>query len=82
MSRRRQLQLQHARRDAAALDAQIGEIFAAAMPSEPMQDARRQMQARLDRIRKTGAGPEYFLRRFAGPERRRGAIAEDHASTR
>jgi hypothetical protein len=27
-----------------------------------MQEPRRQMQARLDRIRKSGASPEYFLR--------------------
>jgi general secretion pathway protein L len=56
------LQLQQARRDAAALDAQIAEVFATAMPSEPLHDARRQMQARLDRIRQSGGGPEYFLR--------------------
>ncbi|HEY2635416.1 MAG TPA: GspL/Epsl periplasmic domain-containing protein, partial [Steroidobacteraceae bacterium] len=34
----------------------------AAMPAEAMQDPRRQMQSRLDRIRKSGASPEYFLR--------------------
>ena len=33
-----------------------------AMPAEKMQDPRRQMQSRLDRIRHSGAGPEYFLR--------------------
>jgi hypothetical protein len=27
-----------------------------------MRDARRQLQARLDRLRHSGAGPEYFLR--------------------
>jgi general secretion pathway protein L len=53
---------QHAKREAAALDAQIAEVFASAMPSEPLHDARRQMQSRLDRIHKGGAGPEYFLR--------------------
>jgi general secretion pathway protein L len=56
------LQLRHAKQDAAALDSQIAEVFASAMPSEPLRDARRQMQSRLDRIRKSGAGPEYFLR--------------------
>ena len=37
-----------------------------AMPSAaaagPVHDARRQMQSRLDRIRKSGSGPQYFLR--------------------
>jgi len=56
------LQLHHAKRDEAELDGQIAQVFAAAMPSEPIHDARRQMQGRLDRIRKTGGGPEYFLR--------------------
>ena len=56
------LQLRHAKRDEAELDGQIAQVFASAMPSEPMHDARRQMQSRLDRIRKTGGGPEYFLR--------------------
>jgi hypothetical protein len=33
------------------------------MPAEAMQqDPRRQMQSRLDRIHKSGASPEYFLR--------------------
>ena len=32
------------------------------MPGEVIHDPRRQMQARLDRIRKSGASPEYFLR--------------------
>jgi hypothetical protein len=32
------------------------------MPAETLQDPRRQMQSRLDRIRKSGASPEYFLR--------------------
>ena len=59
------LQLRLAQRDAAALDTQIADVFASAMPSEPavpIPDARRHMQARLDRIRKSGGGPEYFLR--------------------
>jgi general secretion pathway protein L len=56
------LQWRHAQREAAALDAQIAEVFASTMPSEQLHDARRQMQARLDRIRKSGAGPQYFLR--------------------
>jgi hypothetical protein len=32
------------------------------MPADAMQDPRRQMQSRLDRIHKSGAGPEDFLR--------------------
>jgi hypothetical protein len=31
------------------------------MPSDPKTDPRRQMQSRLDRARKAGAGPQYFL---------------------
>jgi general secretion pathway protein L len=61
------LQLRQAKRDEAQLDGQIAQVFASAMPSEstpagPIHDARRQMQSRLDRIRKSGGGPEYFLR--------------------
>jgi general secretion pathway protein L len=56
------LQLHHAKRDATVLDNQIAQVFASAMPSEPVRDARRQMQGRLDLIRKSGGGPEYFLR--------------------
>jgi general secretion pathway protein L len=56
------VQLRHAKRDAAALDTQIAQVFAAAMPAEQMQNARRQMQMRLDRIRHSGPGSEYFLR--------------------
>jgi general secretion pathway protein L len=56
------LQIHQAKREAAVLDGQIATVFSSAMPAEPMQDPRRQMQARLDRIRKSGAGPEYFLR--------------------
>jgi general secretion pathway protein L len=51
-----------AKRETATLDAQIAEVFAAAMPAEQMQDPRRQMQARLARIRHSGPGQEYFLR--------------------
>lgn len=36
------------------------------MPSEKMDDPRRQMQERLDRIRRSGPGPEYFLRTLQG----------------
>jgi general secretion pathway protein L len=56
------LQIRQAKHEAAELDGQIASVFSAAMPAEPLQDPRRQMQSRLDRIHKSGAGPEYFLR--------------------
>ena len=56
------VQIQRAKHAGAALDAQIAAVFSAAMPAETLQDPRRQMQSRLDRIRKSGAGPEHFLR--------------------
>jgi general secretion pathway protein L len=56
------LQIHQAKHEAAALDGQIAGVFSAAMPAEAMQDPRRQMQSRLDRIHKSGAGPEDFLR--------------------
>jgi general secretion pathway protein L len=56
------LQIRHAKHESAVLDAQISQVFSTAMPSERLSDPRRQMQGRLDRIRKSGAGPQYFLR--------------------
>ena len=56
------VQIQRAKHAGAALDAQITAVFSAAMPAETLQDPRRQMQSRLDRIRKSGGGPEHFLR--------------------
>jgi general secretion pathway protein L len=56
------LQIRHAKHESAALDGQIADVFSTALPNEVIQDPRRQMQARLDRIRKSGAGPEYFLK--------------------
>jgi general secretion pathway protein L len=55
------LQIRQARRESAALDSQIAQVFAAAMPGEVIKDPRHQMQVRLDRIRKKGSGGEYFL---------------------
>jgi general secretion pathway protein L len=55
------LQIRQAKHETAALDSQIASVFSAAMPAETLQDPRRQMQSRLDRIRKSGAGPEEFL---------------------
>ncbi|MDP9064416.1 MAG: type II secretion system protein GspL [Pseudomonadota bacterium] len=56
------IQLRQARHETAALDAQIAEVFASAMPSAEMHEPRRQMQARLERIRHSGPGPQHFLR--------------------
>ena len=56
------LQIRQAKHETKALDGEIATVFSSAMPAEVMQDPRRQMQSRLDRIRKSGAGPEYFLR--------------------
>jgi general secretion pathway protein L len=56
------LQIHRANKQSAALDGEIAQIFASAMPSETPQDPRRQMQSRLDRIRKSDVGPQYFLR--------------------
>ena len=55
------LQIRQAKSEAATLDGQLASVFSSAMPAVPMQDPRRQMQSRLDRIHKSGAGPEYFL---------------------
>ncbi|MDB6083908.1 MAG: ral secretion pathway protein [Gammaproteobacteria bacterium] len=55
-------QLRQAKHETAALDQEIAQMFSAAMPSVEMQDARRQMQNRLDRIRHSGPGPQHFLR--------------------
>jgi len=56
------LQIRQGKHEAAALDAEMGQVFASAMPSDPNTDPRRQMQSKLDRARKSGAGPQYFLR--------------------
>jgi type II secretion system protein L len=56
------VQLRQARHETAALDSEITQVFSSAMPDEPMHDPRQQMQLRLERIRHSGAGPEYFLR--------------------
>jgi general secretion pathway protein L len=55
-------QLRQAKRDIAALDTEIAQVFSGAMPNEPMQNPRRQMEARLERIRHSGPGPQHFLR--------------------
>ena len=55
-------QLRQARHETAALDEEIKNVFSSAMPAVEMQDPRRQMQARLERIRHSASGPQYFLR--------------------
>ncbi len=55
------LQIRQGKHAGAALDGEISEVFASAMPSDPKTDPRRQMQSRLERARKAGAGPQYFL---------------------
>jgi general secretion pathway protein L len=55
------VQLRQAKHETALLDGEIAQVFAQAMPGDTLQDARRQMQTRLDRIRHAGSGPEYFL---------------------
>jgi general secretion pathway protein L len=56
------LQIRQAHHETKALDGEIASVFSSAMPSVVIQDPRRQMQSRLDRIHKSGGGPEYFLR--------------------
>ena len=56
------LQIHRVNRETAALDGEIAQVFSASMPAEKLLDPRRQMQSQLDRIRKSGAGPQYFLR--------------------
>ncbi|HEY0745793.1 MAG TPA: type II secretion system protein GspL [Steroidobacteraceae bacterium] len=56
------LQLRHAKHESSALDGEISKEFSSAMPGDAITNPRRQMQSRLDRIRKSGGGPQYFLR--------------------
>jgi general secretion pathway protein L len=56
------LQIRQAKHESAALDNQISQVFSSAMQGDPSADPRRQMQSKLERIRKSGAGPQYFLR--------------------
>lgn len=56
------LEIHQANHETKSLDGEIAQIFAATLPNETLQDARRQMQSRLDRIRHSGPGPQYFLR--------------------
>jgi general secretion pathway protein L len=56
------LKIHQANHETKALDGQIAQIFSQVMPNETPQDARRQMQSRLERVRHSGPGPQYFLR--------------------
>jgi len=56
------LQIRHAKHESAALDGEISQVFSQSMPGDTLTDPRRQMQTKLERIRKSGAGPQYFLR--------------------
>ena len=67
------VQFRQAKHDTALLDTEIAQVFSSAMPSDPMQDPRRQMQSRLDRLRHSGPGPQHFLRTL---QTLSGALAE------
>jgi general secretion pathway protein L len=56
------LKIHQANHETRVLDAEIAEIFARTMPSATLEDPRRQMESRLEQIRRSGAGPQYFLR--------------------
>jgi general secretion pathway protein L len=55
------LQIRQGKHEAAVLDGEIAQVFANVMPSDPLTNPRRQMQARLERARKSGSGPQYFM---------------------
>jgi general secretion pathway protein L len=55
------IEIRKAKRDAKELDTEISQIFSQTLPGEPQRDARKQMQNRLDRLRKSGPGPQHFL---------------------
>jgi type II secretion system protein L len=57
-----EIRIHQANHETQTLDTEIAQLFAQVMPSEKLQDPRRQMQSRLELIRRSGAGPEYFLR--------------------
>jgi general secretion pathway protein L len=56
------LQIRQAKHESASLDNEISQVFSSAMPGDKLAEPRRQMQSKLERIRKSGAGPQYFLR--------------------
>jgi general secretion pathway protein L len=56
------LQIRQAKHESAALDTEISQVYSSAMTGDASADPRRQMQSKLEQIRKSGAGPQYFLR--------------------
>jgi general secretion pathway protein L len=56
------LQIRQAKQESAALDSEISQVFSSAMPGTAPADPRREMQSKLEQIRKSGAGPQIFLR--------------------
>jgi general secretion pathway protein L len=56
------LKIHQANHETKALDGEIAQIFSQTMPTETLQNPRQQMESRLDRIRHSGPGPQYFLR--------------------
>jgi general secretion pathway protein L len=72
------LQIRQAKHESAALDTQISQVFSSAMAGNASKDPRRQMQSKLERIRKSGTGPQYFLRTL---QTLSGALAETPKTT-
>jgi general secretion pathway protein L len=56
------LKIHQANHESKTLDGEIAQIFSQTMPTETLQNPRHQMESRLDRIRHSGPGPQYFLR--------------------
>jgi general secretion pathway protein L len=72
------LQIRNAKHESAALDGEISQVFSSAMPGDALTDPRRQMQSKLEKIRKSGAGPQHFLRTL---QTLSGALAETPKTT-
>ena len=72
------VEIAHEKRTSAALDTEIAQVFTSAMPSDPIEEPRRQMQTRLERIHKSAGGPEYFLRTLQALS---GALGESPKTT-
>jgi general secretion pathway protein L len=72
------LQIRQAKHESAALDSQISQVFSSAMTGDASADPRRQMQSKLEQIRKSGAGPQYFLRTLQSLS---GALAAEPKTT-
>jgi len=55
------IEMHRANVEARQLDEQMKALFTQLMPAEPVREPRRQMQSRLERVRRSGPGPAYFL---------------------